>query len=219
MEHKDGLRAITYGSDESAAFTGNIIETQDTQLKVQVSFKSCTMSIETKLFGRYNFENVLAAACIGCHFNVPPDKIKAGIEQYVPANNRSQVVNTGKNILIMDAYNANPDSMKSAILNFKASSYPEKTLIIGDMLELGKESDEEHGNILKLIEESGFTDVFLVGPVFTRLNTQRDWLCFQDSDLAKLWFEHHPMQGRTILIKGSRGILMEKITDTIKNFL
>jgi UDP-N-acetylmuramoyl-tripeptide--D-alanyl-D-alanine ligase len=214
MEHTKGLRIITYGTDLSAAFNGIIIENDDPYLKVQISFKSCSMNISSRLYGRYNFENILAAACIGCHFNVGPDKIKTGIEQYIPSNNRSQVVNTGKNTLILDAYNANPDSLMCAIQNFKASLYPEKTVIIGDMLELGKESEEEHNNILNLIEKSGFSDVFLVGPVFTRLNTKREWLCFQDSELARLWFDHHPLTGKTILIKGSRGIMLEKIIST-----
>lgn len=214
-ELAEGLRTITYGSNASAAFTGNIVETTEPYLAVRVSFRSCPISIETRLFGMYNFENVLAAACIGCHFNVPPDEIKKGIENYIPSSNRSQVVDTGKNTLIMDAYNANPDSMRSAVMNFASSSYPEKTLIIGDMLELGTESDEEHGNILKLIYECGFKDVYLVGPVFTRLNRKREWLCFQDSDLARLWFDHHRLEGRSVLVKGSRGIMLEKITGAL----
>lgn len=215
VKHKKGLRIITYGSDPSAAFTGYIIEQENSLLKVQISFTSCLMTLETKLFGRYNFENVLAAACIGCYFNVPAEQIKDGIENYAPSNNRSQVVNSGKNILIMDAYNANPDSLESAILNFRDSSYPEKTLIMGDMLELGPESDAEHTKILELVEKCGFSGVSLVGPVFTRINTKREWLCFHDSDLARLWFEHHPLTGKTILIKGSRGIRMERIIDVL----
>lgn len=213
LDHARDLKIITYGSDPTAAFTGSLIETEDPFIKIQISFKSCKMIIGSRLYGKYNFENVLAAACIGCHFNVGPENIKAGLEMYEPSDNRSQVVNTGKNTLILDAYNANPDSLKCAIENFEASSYPEKTLIIGDMLELGKESDEEHRNILKLLEKYPFKDVFLVGPVFTRLNTKREWLCFQDSDLARLWFEHHKLEGKTILIKGSRGIILEKMID------
>jgi UDP-N-acetylmuramoyl-tripeptide--D-alanyl-D-alanine ligase len=212
MKHAAGLRTITYGSDPSAAFTGKIIESEDPFLTVEVSFQSCSLSLESRLFGSYNFENVLAAACIGYHFNIPPDKIKTAVEQYIPLNNRSQVVNSGKNTLILDAYNANPDSMKNAILNFASSSFPEKAMMIGDMLELGKESDEEHTSILQLVDKTGIKEVYLVGPVFTRLNTIRDWICFQDSDLARLWFEHHPLTGKTILIKASRGIMLEKIT-------
>lgn len=213
MDHSDGIKTITYGSDLSSAFTGSVVETDDPFLSILVSFKSCSMIIGSRLYGRYNFENILAATCIGYHFNIDPEDIKAGIEKYEPSNNRSQILNTGKNILILDAYNANPDSLSSAIHCFVASSYPEKTVIIGDMFELGKESDEEHNNILKLLEKAQFKEVFLVGPIFTRLNAKREWLCFQDSDLARLWFDHHQLKGKTILIKGSRGIKMEKLTD------
>jgi UDP-N-acetylmuramoyl-tripeptide--D-alanyl-D-alanine ligase len=172
------------------------------------------MTIESRLYGSYNFENILAAACIGCHFKVGQENVKAGIEMYEASNNRSQVLNTGKNTLILDAYNANPDSLQTAINNFSASAFPAKTLIIGDMLELGEESDIEHSNILKLIGSTGFKDVFLVGPIFTRINSNREWICFQDSTLARIWFEHHRIEGKTILIKGSRGIMLEKLFDT-----
>jgi UDP-N-acetylmuramoyl-tripeptide--D-alanyl-D-alanine ligase len=214
LDHARDIKTITYGSDPSASFTGTLlIDAEEPFIKVQISFQSCKMIVGSRLYGSYNFENILAAACIGCHFNVGKEKVKAGIEIYEPSNNRSQVVNTGKNTLIMDAYNANPDSLSSAIQCFADSSYTDKTVLIGDMLELGKESDEEHNNILKLLEQVQFKDVFLVGPIFTRLNTKREWLCFQDSDLARLWFDHHQLEGRTILIKGSRGIRMETIID------
>jgi len=215
LESSHDIRTITYGKDPSASFPGKLILSEEPYIKVQISFQSCEITVGSKLYGNYNFDNVMAAACIGCHFNVGKEDIKQGIEKYEPSNNRSQLVDTGKNTLILDAYNANPDSIRAAIHSFKGSSWPAKTLILGDMLELGKDSDEEHISILRLLEESGFTDVFLVGPVFTRVNTKREWLCFHDSDLARLWFDHHRLQGRTILIKGSRGIRMEKITETL----
>jgi UDP-N-acetylmuramoyl-tripeptide--D-alanyl-D-alanine ligase len=213
IDHTSGLKTITYGSDPLSAFTGSVVETDDPFLSILVSFKSFSMIIGSRLYGRYNFENILAATCIGYHFNVDPENIKAGIETYEPSNNRSQILDTGKNILILDAYNANPDSLSSAIQCFAASSFPHKTVLIGDMFELGKESDKEHYNILKLLENAQFKDVFLIGPIFTRLNTKKEWLCFQDSDLAKLWFDHHQLKGNTVLIKGSRGVRMEKLTD------
>jgi len=215
VDHSRDIRTITYGSDPTAAFSGTLVKTGGPFIKTQIAFRSSEMIVGSRLYGSYNFENILAAACIGYHFNVEPDDIRAGIEMYEPSNNRSQVVNTGKNILILDAYNANPDSLSSAIKSFAASTYPGKMAVIGDMLELGKESDEEHLNILNLLDHVQFKDVFLVGPVFTRLNTKREWLCFQDSDLARLWFEHHRPEGKTILIKGSRGIRLEKLTDTL----
>jgi UDP-N-acetylmuramoyl-tripeptide--D-alanyl-D-alanine ligase len=215
MDRAHDMKTITYGSDQSAEFSGSLVQTGDPFIQVKISFKSSKMIIGSRLFGSYNFENILAAACIGCHFNVGLENIKAGIEMYEPSNNRSQVLNTGKNTLILDAYNANPDSLSSAIHSFAGSAYPDKTVLIGDMLELGEESDEEHNNILKLLDKVQFKDVFLVGPIFTRLNTKREWLCFQDSELARIWFDHHRIEGKTILIKGSRGIMLEKITDTL----
>jgi UDP-N-acetylmuramoyl-tripeptide--D-alanyl-D-alanine ligase len=83
------------------------------------------------------------------------------------------------------------------------------------MLELGNGSDNEHLQILELIRKLGFKTVFLVGPIFTRLNPNREWICFQDSDLARMWLYHHPVRNSIILIKGSRGIMLEKVVDTL----
>jgi UDP-N-acetylmuramoyl-tripeptide--D-alanyl-D-alanine ligase len=113
----------------------------------------------------------------------------------------------------MDAYNANPSSMREALMAFAGTSFPAKTLILGDMLELGEESDAEHEGILELAETLRFTAVYLVGPVFTRLNRRRENLCFQDVELARMWFEHHPVSGSAILLKGSRGMKLEKLVE------
>jgi UDP-N-acetylmuramoyl-tripeptide--D-alanyl-D-alanine ligase len=125
------------------------------------------------------------------------------------------VVKTEKNTLILDAYNANPGSMKTAIETFAASSYPEKVVILGDMLELGMETETEHLAILHLIGQYEFKHVMLVGPVFTALNTRRDTLCFADSALARMWLDHHRIENTTILIKGSRGIRLEVLAEVL----
>ena len=101
--------------------------------------------------------------------------------------------------------------METALTTFAQAGYPDKTLILGDMLELGTDTDTEHRHILDLIDNLGFLNVYLVGPVFTRLNTKRENLCFHDSELAKLWLEFHRITQQTILIKGSRGIRLEKL--------
>jgi UDP-N-acetylmuramoyl-tripeptide--D-alanyl-D-alanine ligase len=212
-DHAGDLKKITYGSDPSAAFNGSLLSGNQPFIHVLLSFRSYEMTVHSKLYGAYNFENILAAACIGCHFKVPKEKIRDGIENYIPSNNRSQILKTEQNILVLDAYNANPDSLRNAILSFSASSYPAKMIIIGDMLELGKEGDSEHQKILELIALQNFEAVYLVGPDFTRLNTRREWTCFQDSELAKMWFSHHRIEGKTILVKGSRGMKLEKITE------
>ena len=122
---------------------------------------------------------------------------------------------TRSNRLILDAYNANPSSMEEALVAFAETSFSEKILILGDMLELGTDSDQEHQHILRRIRELGLKRVFLVGPIFCRNNTLPEYHGFTDAVLAKLWFEHHRPEQATILIKGSRGMQLETIVDTL----
>jgi UDP-N-acetylmuramoyl-tripeptide--D-alanyl-D-alanine ligase len=214
VQHSHGMKIIPY---ETGKTTG--IEEQnrpeDPYLKMEIKIDNQEITLSTKLFGRYNAENILAAACIGHFFGVEPGKIKEAIESYQPQNNRSQVLKTRSNLLILDMYNANPSSMEPALQDFAGSTYVRKVLVLGDMLELGSECDKEHQDILELIEKLGFTEVLLVGPVFTRLNTKREWLCFQDSELARMWLDHHRINDAVILLKGSRGIKLEKLVDLL----
>jgi UDP-N-acetylmuramoyl-tripeptide--D-alanyl-D-alanine ligase len=158
---------------------------------------------------------MLAAACIGSYFGVPDTAIQQSISGYKPVNNRSQVIKTDRNTLVSDAYNANPSSMELAIRAFAGAEGENKMLILGDMLELGEASEAEHINILQLVEQYAFQFVYLVGPVFCRVNTRRENLCFEDSELARLWLEHHRPEGHTILLKGSRGIRLEKVSEVL----
>lgn len=164
--------------------------------------------LETQLIGAYNAENVLAAVAIGTYFGVSNKKIKFALESYQPQNNRSQFAQTAKNKLIVDAYNANPTSMQAAILNFAEMDAENKTLIIGDMLELGVRSDAEHQRIVDLIKEKGFTDVFLVGKCFQAVKS--NFINFVDVNELIAYLQKNPLQNRFILIKGSRGIHLEK---------
>jgi UDP-N-acetylmuramoyl-tripeptide--D-alanyl-D-alanine ligase len=182
---------------------------------MEIKIDGQEIPLSTKLFGRYNAENIFAAACIGHFFGIEPVRIKEAIESYRPQNNRSQVLQTQSNLLILDMYNANPSSMELALQNFAESFYIRKVLILGDMFELGSECDKEHQNILELIEKLGFTEIYLVGPVFTRLNSKREWLCFQDSELARMWLDYHRLTDAAILLKGSRGIKLEKLVDLL----
>jgi len=205
---------IRFGAPPGNVILLNLISDPFVKLEVQFPDRSVVL-IESKLYGRYNANNILAAASIGQHFGISSDRIKMAIEAYQPANNRSQIMKTDRNILILDAYNANPSSMEAALSMFDETDYPEKTVILGDMLELGEESDHEHQQILKFIDHFKFQHVYLVGPVFTRLNTKRENACFQDCDLARMWLEHHKIENSTVLIKGSRGIGLEKLTDIL----
>lgn len=174
-----------------------------------------TLALSTRLYGSYNTSNVAAAACIGRYFGVPLHQISTSVNNYEPVNNRSQLLKTDSNLLILDAYNANPSSMEAALKSFAATDYLSKTVILGDMLELGNESDDEHLRILKLLEKQNLEAVYLVGPQFTRLNTKREYLCFADSELARMWFDHYKPAGASILIKGSRGIRLENIVGAL----
>jgi len=214
VQHTAGMKVIPYGTIQTTSIDEQTYP-EDPYLKMGIKIDGKEIILSSKLFGRYNTENIIAAACIGNFFGVAPEKIKEAIESYQPMNNRSQVLQTQSNLLILDMYNANPSSMEPALQNFSASSHSRKVMILGDMLELGGECDKEHKQILELVEKLGFTEVYLVGPVFTRLNTKREWLCFQDSELARIWLDYHRLTDATILIKGSRGIKLEKLADLL----
>jgi len=214
VQHSNGMKVIHYETGKTTGIDEQN-HPEDPYLKMEIKIDNQEITLSTKFFGRYNAENILAAACIGHFFGVEPGKIKEAIESYQPQNNRSQVLQTRSNLLILDMYNANPSSMELALQNFAGSTHVRKVLILGDMLELGNECDKEHQNILELIEKLGFTEVYLVGPVFTRLNTKREWLCFQDSELARIWLDHHRINDAAILLKGSREIKLEKLVDLL----
>jgi UDP-N-acetylmuramoyl-tripeptide--D-alanyl-D-alanine ligase len=214
VRHSQGMKTIPY--DSGKPIIPEIENpSQAPSLRMEVMIDQEKILLTTKLFGNYNAENILAAVCIGHFFGVEPAMIQKAIESYEPRNNRSQVVRTPSNLLVLDMYNANPSSMELALQNFAGSPGSKKVLILGDMLELGSESDVEHLNILTLIGKLGFQDVYLIGPEFTRLNTVREWLCFQDSELARMWLDHHRLTGAEILLKGSRGIRLEKLVDLL----
>ncbi len=214
VQYSAGMKVVHYESGKDTGID-KLTHPEDPYLKMELKIDEQEIPLSTKLFGQYNSENILAAACIGHFFGVEPGRIKEAIESYQPQNNRSQVLQTKSNLLILDLYNANPGSMEQAIRNFAGTTHARKVLILGDMLELGSECDPEHQIILELIEKLGFTEVFLVGPVFTRLNRKREWLCFQDSDLARIWLDHHRIKDAFILLKGSRGIKLETIVGVL----
>ena len=215
MEHSREPGHIKYGFDENDFLKGYLAESGDF-VRLNITTKDGSiLGIQSGLFGGYNAPNILASACIGRYFNVSDEDIRLAIESYTPANNRSQVRQTGRNTLVMDAYNANPSSMEAALRFFASSSYENKVVILGDMLELGTESDTLHTHILQIIGELQFPEVYLVGPVFTRVNTKRENICFSDSELAKLWFSHHCPSSKAILLKGSRGMKLETIAEIL----
>ncbi|MFA6582604.1 MAG: cyanophycin synthetase, partial [Paludibacter sp.] len=179
-------------------------------LKMECTIKQTnSFDVNTNLIGAYNAENVLAAVAIGDYFDIGTESIKHGLENYIPQNNRSQLTVTNKNKLVVDAYNANPTSMRAAILNFAQMEVEHKTLILGDMLELGEQSDAEHQIITDLLQQNKFESVLLVGPQFKK--THNSYRCFDDTDELINHIEQQPISGHYILIKGSRGIKLEKV--------
>lgn len=168
-------------------------------------------SIKTQLVGDYNLPNVLAAVAVGKYFKVPDDKIKTAIENYTPSNNRSQLIRKGTNTIILDAYNANPSSMKPAIENFAHLAATQKVLILGGMAELGDESLDEHKAIVELIKKYDWKNVVLVGGDF--LKVEHPFIKFNTSAETKLWMQQQKFENAHFLIKGSRSMQMEKVIE------
>jgi UDP-N-acetylmuramoyl-tripeptide--D-alanyl-D-alanine ligase len=168
--------------------------------------------IHTHLIGNYNADNILAALAVGAAFGVSPDEAASAINNYVPSNNRSQLLHTGRHTVIMDAYNANPASMAAAIENFAQLPGAGKYAILGDMLELGAESATEHAAIISLLKEKSFTGVLLVGAQFTQANAGGLFKSFMDVDALRTYLRQHPIASQaTLLLKASRGIHLEDI--------
>ena len=167
----------------------------------EAGFTSEWMEVQTHLIGAYNLDNMLAAITVGYVNNIPFEQINHALENYVPTNNRSQLTETEKNHLIVDAYNANPTSMKAALDNFRLMEVSPKMAILGKMGELGDVSDEEHQKIVKLLEEARFDEVWLVGEEFQKANSS--FRTFANVDEVKAAIAQEQPQGRYILIKGS----------------
>ncbi len=178
-------------------------------LNMNCVIEAFPIEIKTQLIGAYNAENVLAAVAIGHYFGVESNKIVRGLENYIPQNNRSQLTITENNKLVVDAYNANPTSLGAAILNFAQMDVLNKTLILGDMLELGEQSEKEHQNMIDLLKQNQLYNVLLVGSEFKKANHQ--FPVFDNVDSLINYLQEKPIKNNYILIKGSRGIKLEKV--------
>jgi UDP-N-acetylmuramoyl-tripeptide--D-alanyl-D-alanine ligase len=170
--------------------------------------------VKTSIVGRYNFINCLAAACIGHYFKISDANIKKGIESYVPDNNRSQLLNTGHNQLLLDAYNANPNSMRAAIENFSKFNAENKWVILGDMFELGEYSFAEHEIIVEFLKTLDLQNVLLVGEEFSKVNNS-NFKSFKSTEETKKYLIENKIINSTILIKGSRGMKMESLKEAL----
>jgi UDP-N-acetylmuramoyl-tripeptide--D-alanyl-D-alanine ligase len=183
----------------------------DLNLVLAVKYHHQTYTISTNLFGKYNLENVKAAIATGLFFEVEMKDIIDAVESYVPANNRSQVKKSKHNILICDSYNANPTSMHAALESFAGIKSDKKLVILGDMLELGDKSEEEHNKLLEELKSYKPDSVFLVGPAFQKVSSKSGFTSFPAVDNLADYLKNNPVKGHTILIKGSRRIGLEKL--------
>ena len=206
LEKTAQLKRITFGNNSSnypchASSYGN-------DNFVTVTYNKET--INSNLTGIYNQSNIGAAITLGLYYNIPLDKIKQGIEAYVPSNSRSQWLNTAENRILLDAYNANPSSMTLALENFKKLEAPHKWVILGDMFELGQYAKPEHLNIAKQTHIGSYEQVLLVGKNFNELKDPNTLSFLNTEDALNYLIETAP-KGKTILIKGSRSMALEKL--------
>jgi len=169
------------------------------------------LEIQTNLAGGYNFYNIMAAVSIGRYFGVEEQKIKSAIENYKPSNSRSQLIHSGSNTIILDAYNANPGSMKAAIENFAAMKGDKKILLLGAMMELGADSRKEHTNLIALIDKYKWEAVVLVGKNFNDL--PHKYINYENPIQAKDWLREQQFENAQLMIKGSRSMQMEKVLE------
>ena len=207
---------IGYAHLEGFGSYENIIQTKKALYESVYTLKTHhgQLYIRTKLIGGYNFDNAMAATTVGTYFNIDPLQIQAAIEAYTPSNLRSQLLKTERNTIILDAYNANPSSMQVAISNFGEMKADNKLLIIGEMRELGAISEESHKNIVELMKENNFPRVFLVGSSFESIaNNYTFTRYFPDTDTLIEYLKANEILHAFILIKGSRGNKLERITE------
>lgn len=210
-EKSEGIaKRITYGEHEGMDTRGNTVDSEDPCMELVIDIDR---RVRTRLIGNYNAPNALAAVCIGRHFGVTDEVIAGALADYTPANSRSQFKDTGRNQLVLDAYNANPTSMAAALENFaRMQSERKKLAILGDMLELGATSRTEHAAIAALVGQLGLDAIF-VGPEF--MQTGKQGRSFADAKAAAAALVAAPPSGLLILVKGSRGIHLEEVVGVL----
>lgn len=202
-----GIREVVVYGTRNGTITGTIAKSEPFA-EVMITRGADTGTIRTQLVGDYNLPNILAAVTIGKYFGVADELIKSAIERYTPSNSRSQLIQKGTNSIILDAYNANPSSMKLAIENFAKSVPGQKILLLGAMAELGEESLAEHQSIIDLISSFTWTQVVLVGGDFGKI--KHPYLQFENANEAGQWLKQFDPQHTHLLVKGSRSMKMEE---------
>lgn len=211
------IKKISYGTSDNMYVSGEINE-MNPYLNLIIRTKQETKKIESKLVGKYNFGNILTAACVGTYFDVGTDDIANAIKSYFPGNNRSQIVTQNNKTILLDAYNANPVSMSEAIDNFAEMYVGElKTIILGDMFELGIESQNEHKKIVEKILKQRFDTVLLAGKNFKKAakDVSAGLIIFESTHELIEWLKQNKIHHQFVLIKGSRGMQLEKVVELL----
>lgn len=207
-----GIEQITYGNGDDAFASGQVVSC-DPFLVFNWKQQGKLHTVETHIIGSYNLDNVLAAVAVGRFFKIPAERISRAIAAYEPTNNRSQFKKTENNELIIDAYNANPSSMKVALDNFITMPVQPKAIILGDMRELGPTSDELHAEVVEQIKKGQFDKVFLCGEHFSKVG--KEFSPFATTEAMTEELRRQPLKGYHILIKGSHSMGLEKLADIL----
>lgn len=211
-------RKIMYGSCQELPHSLYQVRLLATQPFLKLAFsdeQGELWTVQTHLTGEYNLANLMTAICVGQYFKVPEEKIATAIASYIPANNRSQILIQGSNKFLLDAYNANPSSMRKALESFASLPAEEKNkvAVIGDMLELGEYSAEEHRDMAHFALQAHFDQLILVGPAFEAVAKQEGIRHFDSTDKLKAWLSENPFENCFVLLKASRGIGLECILE------
>jgi len=208
----DELQVKQSAGINDVEFSNNSIKFMEANPFVKVQFKN--VIIESNLIGKYNYNNIAVAVAVGNYFDISENDIKIAIENYIPVNNRSQIIQKGTNKIILDAYNANPSSMQAALENFSQLKDENKVVFLGDMFELGKDSKAEHEKIADLVASYHFSKAFLIGKAFSATNAKNAFVS-ESYESFKNSTNYSNINNATILIKGSRGMALERLLDLL----
>ncbi len=210
LQNKKTYAANHAGRNVAADYAG-----MATSLIPQIIFSINEKEVTANLSGDYNFDNIMAAVSLGLYFNMNTDAIKAGIENYVPQNNRSQILKKASNTIYLDAYNANPSSMEAALKNFASLTGTRKVAVLGDMFELGEYEAAEHKSMIELCTQLKLDEVILVGKAFHAQNSNTDFHSFETTEQARAFLQENKIENAAVFIKGSRGMKLETLVDVI----